>query len=193
MPGLPPPRHFPTLPVLAIYFLRAHGQLTTRPRSSLARCRTAGFRGACRRLRARQWAVRSRHRGPLFARPRRRLFSSQLDLLGNAERVADFDAEVADSALELRMPEEQLDGSQVARLLVDLRRLRPTHRMRAVGGAVQPSGLDPSMDDPCILRPLGKVTLGRGKSGWAEGPRVDNPMPVFLRLSRPRKGSKWTR
>jgi hypothetical protein len=45
-------------------------------------------------------------------------FSSQLDLLGNAERVVDLDAEVADGALELRMPEEQLDvdGSQVAGL-----------------------------------------------------------------------------
>ena len=50
-------------------------------------------------------------------------FSSQLDLLGNGERVVDLDAEVSDSALELCMPEEQLDGSQVARLFVDLRRL----------------------------------------------------------------------
>jgi hypothetical protein len=75
-------------------------------------------------------------------------FSSQLDLLGSAERAVDLDAEIADGALELRMPEEQLDGSQVARLLVDLRRLRPTHRVRAVGGAVQPGALNPSMDDP---------------------------------------------
>ena len=78
-------------------------------------------------------------------------FSSQLDLLRNAEHVVDLDAEVADGALELRMPDEQLDGSQVAGLLVDLRRLRPTHRMGAVRGAVQPGALDPSLDDPRIL------------------------------------------
>jgi hypothetical protein len=33
-------------------------------------------------------------------------FSSQLDLLGNGERVVDLDAEVSDGALELRMPEQ---------------------------------------------------------------------------------------
>jgi hypothetical protein len=35
-------------------------------------------------------------------------------------RVIDLDAEIADRAFELRVPKEQLDGSQVARLLVDL-------------------------------------------------------------------------
>ena len=39
-------------------------------------------------------------------------FSSQLDLLRNAEHVVDLDAEVADGALELRMPDEELDGSR---------------------------------------------------------------------------------
>ena len=38
-------------------------------------------------------------------------FSSQLDLLGNTERVIDLDAEVANRAFELCVPEEQLDGS----------------------------------------------------------------------------------
>jgi hypothetical protein len=32
--------------------------------------------------------------------------SSQLDLLGNAERVIDLDTEIADRAFELRVPEE---------------------------------------------------------------------------------------
>jgi hypothetical protein len=78
-------------------------------------------------------------------------FRSQLDLLGNAERVIDLDAEITNRAFELRVPEEQLDGSQVACLLVDLRRLRPPHRVRAVGGAVKSGALDPGMDDPRIL------------------------------------------
>ena len=77
--------------------------------------------------------------------------SSELDLLGNAERVVHLDAEVADCAFEFRMPEEKLDRPQIARLRLDLRRLRPPHRMRAVGGAVEPGTLDPGMDDPRIL------------------------------------------
>jgi hypothetical protein len=77
--------------------------------------------------------------------------SSQLNLLRDAERVIDLDAEITDRAFELRVPEEQLDGSQVAGLLVDLGRLRSPHRMRAIGGAVEPGALDPGMDDPRIL------------------------------------------
>src|SRR5713226_4974998 len=46
---------------------------------------------------------------------------------------------------------DQLSRSQVPRLLVDLGRLRSPHRMRAVGGAVEPGTLDPGMDDPRIL------------------------------------------
>jgi len=83
--------------------------------------------------------------------PRPLLLSSQLNLLGNAERVVDLDPEVTNRAFELRMPEQQLNRSQVARLLVDLGGLRSPHRMRAVGGAVEPGTLDPGMDDPRIL------------------------------------------
>jgi hypothetical protein len=41
--------------------------------------------------------------------------------------VIDLDAEIANRAFQLRVPEEQLNGSQVARFLVDLCSLRPTH------------------------------------------------------------------
>jgi hypothetical protein len=56
------------------------------------------------------------------------------------------------------MSEEQLDSSQVARLLVNLGRLRPPHRVRAVGRAIKPGALDPAMDDPRILS-CGEVRL----------------------------------
>src|SRR6202795_3335616 len=49
------------------------------------------------------------------------------------------------------MPEQQLNRPQVPRLLVDLGRLRPAHRVGAVGRAVEPGTLDPGMDDPRIL------------------------------------------
>ena len=92
------------------------------------------------------------HRGPA---PRRAAtssyLSSQLDLLRDAEGVIDLDAKIADRAFELRMPEEKLNRSQIPRLLVDLRRLRPPHRVRTVGGTVEPCTLDPGVDDPSIL------------------------------------------
>src|SRR5213079_2792561 len=69
----------------------------------------------------------------------------------NAERVVDLDPEVMNRAFELRMPEQQLNRSQVTRLLVDLGRLRSPHRMRAVGGVVEPGALDPGIDDPRVL------------------------------------------
>src|SRR5205823_12895225 len=46
---------------------------------------------------------------------------------------------------------KQLHGSQVARFLVDLCRLGPSQRMRAIGRAIKPSARDPRMDDPGIL------------------------------------------
>ena len=48
----------------------------------------------------------------------------QLDLLRDREGVIDLDSEIANGALKLRVPEQQLYGPQVAGLLVDLRRLR---------------------------------------------------------------------
>jgi hypothetical protein len=49
------------------------------------------------------------------------------------------------------VPEKQLHGSQVARFLVYLCRLGPSHRMRAIGRAIKPSARDPRMNDPGIL------------------------------------------
>ena len=62
---------------------------------------------------------------------------SELDLLRDAERIIDFDPEVANGAFQLGMSEQKLNRPQVARLLIDLGRLRPSHRVRAVGGAVK--------------------------------------------------------
>src|SRR5437764_239759 len=88
-------------------------------------------------------------RGPT-ARQGRDL-SSEFDLFRDAERVLDLDPEIADRAFQLRVAEQKLNRSQVPSLLIDLRRLRPPHRMRPVGGAVEPNTGDPSMDDSRIL------------------------------------------
>jgi hypothetical protein len=44
-------------------------------------------------------------------------------LVRQRQRIIDFDSEVGDSALDLRVFEKQLDRSQIAGLAVDLRRL----------------------------------------------------------------------
>ena len=44
------------------------------------------------------------------------MLRSELDLLRDAKRIVDLDAEVANSAFELRVLEEQLDRPQIARL-----------------------------------------------------------------------------
>lgn len=44
---------------------------------------------------------------------------SVFDLLREFDRVADFDAEITNSALDLGVTEQALDGAQVAGSLVD--------------------------------------------------------------------------
>jgi len=78
-------------------------------------------------------------------------FSSQLDLFRNAQRVMDLDTEVTNRAFELCMSQQELNGPEVARLLVNLCSLCPPHRMRAIRRAIEPGALDPGMDDPTIL------------------------------------------
>ena len=76
---------------------------------------------------------------------------SELNLLGDAEGVVDLDAELTDSAFELRVSEEELYGSQVARFLINLSRLCSAHRVRAVRRMIETGALNPSMDDARVL------------------------------------------
>ena len=62
---------------------------------------------------------------------------SKVDALGEAPGVLDLDAEVTDRAVHLRVAEQQLDGAQVASLLVELRDLRSWHGMGAVGARLK--------------------------------------------------------
>jgi hypothetical protein len=75
----------------------------------------------------------------------------EFDLLRDAQRVVDLDAEITNRAFQLRMPEQQLNGSQVARLLVNLCYLGSPHRVRSVGRAIKSSTFDPLMHDACVL------------------------------------------
>jgi hypothetical protein len=40
---------------------------------------------------------------------------SKINLLGNAESIVDLDVEIADGAFQFPMPQQELDGAQIAR------------------------------------------------------------------------------
>jgi hypothetical protein len=75
--------------------------------------------------------------------------------------IIDLDPPIATGAFELRVPYQQLHGSEIAGLLVDLCCFRSTHRVGAVGRSVEPRTLDPSMDDASVL-PSREMGLGSG-------------------------------
>jgi hypothetical protein len=55
---------------------------------------------------------------------------SDVDLFCYRERVVDLDAEISNGALDLRVPQKELHGSQVAGTSIDQGRFGPTKRMR---------------------------------------------------------------
>src|SRR5208282_2393442 len=87
----------------------------------------------------------------IATRSARRRGRSELDLLRERQGIVDFDLEVTDGALNLRMSENELDRSQVAGLAVDLRRLGTAQRLRAKGAAFHPRVVDPAMRDARVL------------------------------------------
>jgi hypothetical protein len=77
------------------------------------------------------------------------------------QRVIDFDAEVADRALDLRVAEQKLHGPQVAGAPVDQDRLRPPERVGAEQLGIQRDAGEPIERraarigaGSCPLRPL---------------------------------------
>lgn len=55
---------------------------------------------------------------------------SDLDLFGDRQGVVNFNTEIPDRALDLRVAEQQLDSAQVACLAIYERRLCSAQRMR---------------------------------------------------------------
>src|SRR5438477_12902324 len=77
--------------------------------------------------------------------------SQYLGLLGNLESVVDLDAEIPNCAFEFRVPEQQLNGSEISGPPIDHRSFRTSHRMRAVCRCVQTDRVDPRPNNPRIL------------------------------------------
>ena len=56
---------------------------------------------------------------------------SDINLFGYCQCFIDLDAEIADRAFDLGMPEQELDGPEIAGSTIDQRGLCPPQRMRA--------------------------------------------------------------
>jgi hypothetical protein len=51
------------------------------------------------------------------------MLRSEFDVLRDTQSIVNLDTKIADRAFELGVPKQQLNGSQIASLLVDLCRL----------------------------------------------------------------------
>jgi hypothetical protein len=68
---------------------------------------------------------------------------SDVDLLGNDERIIDLDAKISDGALHLGVPKEQLNHAEVAGPPVNQDRFGSPQRMGAEQGWVEADPDDP--------------------------------------------------
>ncbi len=57
---------------------------------------------------------------------------SDIDALGDTQRIFEFNAKVTDSAVDLGMTQQQLNCSEIASLAIDFRCLCSAQRVRAV-------------------------------------------------------------
>lgn len=75
----------------------------------------------------------------------------QFRAFGENERILHIDSKVADRALDLRVAEQDLHSTEIARPLIDDGRLRPAERVGPVILWAQPDPGHPLIDQPGIL------------------------------------------
>src|SRR5215510_13952284 len=85
--------------------------------------------------------------------------TSDINLFCYRERIVDFDAEIADRTLDLRVAEQKLGSPKVSRSPVDQSRFRSSQRMRAKQPRIEPDTANPFGDQTRVLaRRHGTVT-----------------------------------
>ena len=77
--------------------------------------------------------------------------NSEFNLLGDSEGIFDLDAEVSNRAFKLRVPQQQLDRTQVSCLAINLGGFCPPHGVRPVSRTVQACAIDPSVNYTGVL------------------------------------------
>lgn len=90
---------------------------------------------------------------PLLAgkRPLAGRDASNLGLLCHLKSIVDLDAEIANCAFQLRMPEQQLYGPKILRPAVDQRGFCTAHSVGAIRGIVEANRCDPAVHNPGVL------------------------------------------
>jgi len=103
---------------------------------------------------------------------------SDINLFRYCQGIIYFDAEISDSAFDLGMPEQKLDGPEISGPPVDQRGFRASQRMRSKQPRVRPGDERPVANDPKQALPLIAVSLYRWRS---EAPKW---LPANLRAIR---------
>ena len=80
-----------------------------------------------------------------------RIRSLHFRLFRHFEGIIDFNAEIANHAFELAVPQQQLHRPKVLRAAVNQRGFRPSQRVRFISSRVQTNGCDPAIDDAGVL------------------------------------------
>ena len=93
---------------------------------------------------------------------------SDINLFRYRQGVIDLDAEIPDRAFDLGMPEQELDGSEIACAPIDQGSFCASQRMRAKKPRVQPNASDPLRYEPRILARR-HVAVGTPTAGEQEG------------------------
>jgi hypothetical protein len=76
---------------------------------------------------------------------------SEVDFLGDFDRIIDFDAEIPHGAFDFRVTQQQLDRAQIAGTAVDQYGLRAPQRMRAEFRRIKSNAGHPLLDEPSVL------------------------------------------
>src|SRR5438552_11190415 len=90
------------------------------------------------------------------------LANLHLGLLSDLQRIVDLDAEILNCAFEFRVPEQQLNSSEISGPPIDHRSFRTSHRMRPVCRCVQTDRIDPRPNSPNTAEWKDAETLTRG-------------------------------
>lgn len=104
-------------------------------------------------------------RSSTFCRTRISFPGSDIGPLGDLHGVLDVDAQIANGALQLRVPRQELNGPKVSRASVGQRSFGPAHRVRAVGARLEAGIFHLAMDDPGVLP---RRQVGRFRHAAAE-------------------------
>src|SRR5471032_560237 len=92
---------------------------------------------------------------------------SDFNLFSYCQGIVDLDAEIPDRAFDLGMPEQELDGPEIARPPIDQGSFSAAQRMRPEQPRVQSNAADPLGDEPGILAG-GHTAVGAAMAGEQE-------------------------